>query len=177
MQEHRDMMRLQEKNQRGFTFIEGMLAIAILSIGILAIAAMQVKAIQSNSSATCQGRAVQLAEDRLESLMLIPYNDVPMNPGNLHPWLEETNGDGVAGADNDDDARNDMYMHPVDGTQLYPGPADHTDPDNPINGRYNLYWNTEPTADNTVNVRIIVIWAEGSRPRRVFLDLVRGQDV
>jgi hypothetical protein len=113
----------------------------------------------------------------LESLMVIPYNDVPMNPGNLHPLLVDTNGDGAAGADNDDDPRNDMYMHPVDGTQLYPGPADHADADNPINGRYNLYWNTEPTADNTVNVRVIVTWAEGSRPRRVFLDLIKGRDV
>lgn len=170
------MMRQQEKNQRGFTLIEVMLAIAILSIGILAIAAMQVKAIQSNSSANYQSRAVQLAEDRLESLMLIPYEN-PVLPGTLHPLLVDTNGDGAVGADNDNDARNDMYMDPNDGSQLYPSPADHADPDNPIDGKYDLYWNTEPTVDNTVNVRVIITWAEGSRPRRVFLDLIKGRDV
>ena len=122
---------MKRKHEAGFSIIEVMIAIAVLSIGILAVAAMQIKAIKGNAQANDQARAVALAEERLESLMLIRYNTAT---GVLNPLLVDTNGDGVPGLDNDNDPNNDGLSDPNDGSVLYPGPADHADANNPITG-------------------------------------------
>ena len=69
----------RSKKDEGFTLIEVMVAISIFAVGMLAVAAMQTSAIRVNSSA---GQITELSTwgvDRLEELMVLPYND---------PWLE-----------------------------------------------------------------------------------------
>ncbi|MDY6950794.1 MAG: type IV pilus modification protein PilV [Thermodesulfobacteriota bacterium] len=171
---------MKRAHEAGFSLIEVMVAIAVLAIGILAIAAMQVKAVKSNALASDQARAVALAEEWLESLMLIPYTDP--NTGVLHALLVDTNGDGDPGLDNDDDPNNDGLVDPNDGSVLYPGPADHADPNNPITGAdhrgsFNLFWNTTQQGNNTVTIRVIVTWGRPSSPRRVALDYIKARDV
>ncbi|MDY6989023.1 MAG: prepilin-type N-terminal cleavage/methylation domain-containing protein [Thermodesulfobacteriota bacterium] len=168
---------MKRKDEAGFSLIEVMVAIAVLAIGILAVAIMQTKAIKGNALANDQARAVALAEERLESLMIIPYGA----PGALNPLLADTNGDGVPGLDNDNDPNNDMFVDPNDGSMLYPGPADHADVNNPITpsdgrGRYNVYWNTAVPGNNTVTIRVIVTWGSES-PRRVALDYIKARDI
>lgn len=50
-------------NQKGFTLLEVLVAIVILSIGLLAVAAMQTTAIVGNTSAMNRSRAIGLAEE------------------------------------------------------------------------------------------------------------------
>ena len=63
-------------DNRGFTLIETLIAIAIFSIGILAVASMQIAAINNNASARMRTEATILASEKVEELMsLEDYND------------------------------------------------------------------------------------------------------
>ncbi len=59
----------------GFTVIEVMIAITILSIGLLGIASMQINAIRGNSLSDNITCALALAEDKMEELMGRDYSD------------------------------------------------------------------------------------------------------
>lgn len=61
--------------QMGFTVIEVMIAITILSIGLLGIASMQINAIRGNSLSDNITCALALAEDKMEELMGRDYSD------------------------------------------------------------------------------------------------------
>jgi type IV pilus assembly protein PilV len=71
-------------DDRGFTFVELLIVIAIFSIGILAVASMQVTSINANSSARMSGEATALAANQLEALMAAGYTDDVLNPA-LNP--------------------------------------------------------------------------------------------
>ncbi len=79
-------IQIQEKNNHGYSIIEAMIALGILSIGILAIISMQ---LSSNSNARKSGdttEAISLGTAVLEELMTYSYtnlNDpaVVPNPG------------------------------------------------------------------------------------------------
>jgi type IV pilus assembly protein PilV len=67
-------------DDRGFTFIECLIVIAIFSIGVLAVASMQVTAIHANASARMSGEATALAANQLEALIASGYTDENLNP-------------------------------------------------------------------------------------------------
>lgn len=76
-------------DDRGFTFIEVLIVIAIFSIGVLAVAVMQVTAINTNASARMSGEATALAANQLEVLMALNYGHADLNPaGNPHEVVE-----------------------------------------------------------------------------------------
>jgi type IV pilus assembly protein PilV len=68
-------------DDRGFTFVELLIVIAIFSIGILAVASMQVTSINANSSARMSGETTTLAANQLEALMASGYTAEPLDPG------------------------------------------------------------------------------------------------
>ena len=77
--------RIAKKNcridDRGFTFVELLIVIAIFSIGILAVASMQVTTINTNASARMSGEATALAANQIETLMACNYDtDEALNP-------------------------------------------------------------------------------------------------
>ena len=69
----------------GFTLIEVMVAIAILSFGILAVAMMQTSAMRANYRGYHLTEAITLAQDRLEFLLSRPFDSVDLNEGNGIP--------------------------------------------------------------------------------------------
>jgi len=71
-------------DNRGFTFVELLIVIAIFSIGILAVASMQVTSINANSSARMSGEATTLAANQLEALIAAGYDDDVLDPA-LNP--------------------------------------------------------------------------------------------
>jgi type IV pilus assembly protein PilV len=76
-------------DDRGFTFVELLIVIAIFSIGILAVASMQVTTINANASARMSGEATALAANQLETLMASGYGDDVLNPAfNPHKIVE-----------------------------------------------------------------------------------------
>lgn len=95
------------KTEAGFTVIEVLIAIVILSFGLLALANMQVLAIQVNSAANRLSRGTTLVQDKIEELMTLPYthtdlaDSTPVNtcqthsenplPGYTLTWCVDTN--------------------------------------------------------------------------------------
>ncbi len=53
---------------KGFTLIEVLMAMAILSIGILAVATLQISAVQNNGLGNLITQATMLAQEKMESL-------------------------------------------------------------------------------------------------------------
>ncbi|MCP4575848.1 MAG: prepilin-type N-terminal cleavage/methylation domain-containing protein [Deltaproteobacteria bacterium] len=79
------MMRQRQRSQHalkseimfppelGFTLVETMVAIVVLSIGFFAAASMQIAAVDANTSANRISEAINLAQSRLEELMALEY--------------------------------------------------------------------------------------------------------
>ena len=98
---------------QGYTLIEVLIAIAIFSIGFLAIAAMQTTSVQGNASARRVTEATALAENQIESLLELPYDDNDLDPA-LNPH-EVTQGPytinwNVTDSDLDADGANDAKI-------------------------------------------------------------------
>ena len=68
-------------NQKGFTLIEVLISIVILSIGLLAIAGMQMASTRGNFFSHYLTQASYVAQDRLEFLDHLPYDDALLNAG------------------------------------------------------------------------------------------------
>ena len=88
---------LVRKDCRGFSLIEVMIGMAILSIGLLAVAAMQTAAVRNNRTGNTYTQATALVRDQME---LIKNGDISdeddlLNPANLNEndvdWSFTTN--------------------------------------------------------------------------------------
>ena len=103
---------MKKGSDRGYTLIETMIAIAIFAIGFLAIASLQIAATKTNRASSEYTEASTIVTDRMERLMLLPYNDGDLDPAaNPHPdppddmqgkyniqWVvteTDLNGDGI----------------------------------------------------------------------------------
>jgi type IV pilus assembly protein PilV len=99
-------------DERGFTFVEVLIVIAIFSIGVLAVALMQVTTINTNTSARLSGEATALAANQLEALMALDYaagelsSDPLDNPHELNEGAYTVNWI-VTESDIDGDGSND----------------------------------------------------------------------
>lgn len=67
-------MKIFRFNQNGFSLIEVMISILVLSFGLLGVAAMQVTSIKVNSIANRVTTASTILQDRVETLMALPFN-------------------------------------------------------------------------------------------------------
>ena len=76
------MNKIIKENQNGFTLIEVLIAMTVFAIGILGVAAMQLGAIKGNSYSSHLTEATTLAQDKMEELMMLDYNDSKLDPGN-----------------------------------------------------------------------------------------------
>ena len=74
-------MRVDQKKGRpigegGFTLLEVIVAISILTFGLLAVSSMQLSAIHGNYKASNITEGTTVAQDRLELFLSQPYNTV-----------------------------------------------------------------------------------------------------
>ena len=72
------MMRVDQKKgrpigERGFTLLEVIVAISILTFGLLSVASMQLTAIHGNYKASNITEGTTVAQDRLELFLSQPY--------------------------------------------------------------------------------------------------------
>ena len=64
-------------DNEGFTLIETLMAMAIVSIGLLGLAALQTNAITGNTKAQKQSMAILLAENKIEACKNNVWNNTP----------------------------------------------------------------------------------------------------
>lgn len=138
--------------QHGFTLIEVLIAIVVLTIGILGAATMQIAAIDGNSTAIRLTGAITWGEDRLETLMGLPFAQAD---------LVDDGNDGVNGLD-----KTDVVGNLADG-----GPD--------VQGVFTVFWNV---ADNypvfgTKTIRVIVQRREKGMLRTVTQDFIRMEPI
>lgn len=158
---------------RGLTLLEVLAAIAILAFGLLAIATMQATSVKGNAQAIGITEAISLAQDKVEELMRLPYDDPADNDDPL-----DDNGGGTSNGTNqdgdadgvDDDGGNFGLDDTVDGGGNVI--ADESE----VNGRYTLYWNiaVDQPLNNVKTVRIIVVWSERGIEKRVVVDSMKS---
>lgn len=73
------------RNQDGFTLIEALMAMVILTIGILALNTLQVTSVNGNATSNHLTLASSTAVSGYERLLGMPYNSAAMDPaGNPH---------------------------------------------------------------------------------------------
>lgn len=74
------------KDSRGYTIIEVMFALSIFAIGILAVSGLSISAVGSNASARLITDATVLAEDRLERLAVLPFDNIQNGQATEGPY-------------------------------------------------------------------------------------------
>jgi type IV pilus assembly protein PilV len=144
------MIDMKKSNEKGFTLIEILIAITVFAIGVLAVGRMQITAIKGNYFANDLTKATILAQDRMEKLISLLYTDILNN---------DINGNGKAGLD---DANTTT--------------ADQNDPNNPIDGRYNIFWNiaADYPISNTKTIRVIVNWTDKGEKKKVSINSIKA---
>jgi prepilin-type N-terminal cleavage/methylation domain-containing protein len=69
-------MRIRMKNQKGFTLLEVMISVIILSVALLALAGLQIISIRGNSFGGTMTEAITLARDKIEDLKRDNWDNV-----------------------------------------------------------------------------------------------------
>jgi len=88
-------MRAKHETEKGFTIVEVLIAVSVLTIGILAVCSMQVSATWGNTFAGRQTEGSTIALDRLEKLMALSYDNTDLAAGS-HTDPSPPNGYNVA---------------------------------------------------------------------------------
>ena len=184
-----------KRHQQGYSMVEVMVAILILTIGLLALAKMQTQAVASNSFGNQLTQATFLAQDKLEELRLLNecYLAVLAKPeiswtaedqdvvNNYNSQLSDSVANWIETDGPDPDTIPDQFNWQI-------ATPDHTNVDglgavaNPIDvtgaaasaGGYTRIWYV---ADNTPltkakNLRVRITWGNG---REVTVDTVLSQ--
>jgi type IV pilus modification protein PilV len=71
----------KKSRQRGFTLIETMMAILVLTIGLFSVAAVMSTSVNSTARSHYVSTASMLASEKLEDLVRYTSSDTAMNPG------------------------------------------------------------------------------------------------
>jgi type IV pilus modification protein PilV len=94
------MIKLIAQNRKGmeagFTMIEVLIAIVILTVGLLAVGTMQISAIRGNFMSGNTSIALSLASEKMEDLLNKDFNHADLNASATHQ--ETISEEGVVGA-------------------------------------------------------------------------------
>ena len=77
------MMKKIIADNKGFSLIEAMVAIAIIAVGVMAMYSLQIGSVNSNSHGNRITISTDLAADKIEEIMALNYTDADLTTG-LH---------------------------------------------------------------------------------------------
>lgn len=152
------------KRQSGFTLVEVLVAMAVLTIGILGVFAMQIASVGGGNLAVRTTKSATWAGDQLETLMALSYTNAALTD---NPTGANVAGVGSAGLDDTDAAGRLADGGPV--TPLVGG----------LPGDYTIFWNV---ADNypifgCKTIRVIARRSDLGFSRIVTLDFIRMEPI
>ncbi len=160
----------QNHNNQGFTLIEVLVAIVVLTIGILSLYSMQVSAINTNTTASNMTTGSNWASNTIETLLNNPYDNLKdvngdgTNQDTNNDGIDESGGNsinytgGVIDNAGGNFGLNDGLIYNAAGLLIGVNPAlaDHraTSPD----GRYTILWNVavDTPVPHSKTIRVIV---------------------
>ncbi len=151
---------------RGFTLIEALLAMAVVTIGAAGMMSLLSTGLAFNGDARRMTRAVAIAQDLMNQIELWPYDDPRLAAG------------AKGGSDITDDAASyETAITPVcDHAEADLGATFRGIPASELGDLYQRYWNVAYVDDTNSNgvwdgvrVAVIVRWRHGSAWRRVVL--------
>lgn len=151
------------RNESGFTLIESMIAVFILTIGVMSLYAMQINAIDGNAKAIRVTHGTSWATDQIEHLITLPYDDPLLDDDDLDGANQDANSDGV-----DDDAGdfglNDTGNN-ADGSMASP------------DGMYTIFWNVSEgqRMPNLKSIRAIVRYNGAANTADIVMDYIKPQ--
>jgi len=147
MQEYGALITMRINVETGFSLIEVMMAMVVLTVGLLALISMQGAFATGNANSRQITRATDLAGQYLETLNNADYDD---------SRLDDSNNDGMAGLEN---------------TGVN---ADHNATINQYPINYSVFWNVANNATTeTKQVYVVVQWQQGGRNHELSLDWVK----
>ncbi|MBW2185562.1 MAG: prepilin-type N-terminal cleavage/methylation domain-containing protein [Deltaproteobacteria bacterium] len=138
-------------NQQGFSLVEAMIAMVILSIGLMAVGLMQISAMKSNTNALSRSDGVAISQSVMDTLRCLPLNDIRISDVDTSA-VNLNDGSSVGGA------------NPVAGNAGHQG--DEIFATNPIlgsNGQsYNIFWNIDDDTpiEGAKTLRLFVYWTD-----------------
>lgn len=125
----------ETEKMNGFTLIEILIAMSILTVGILGVAAMQIAAIQGNSTASNVTEGINSGSGKIEDLLERGLQNYSASD------LTDTNADGFAGLNN-------ATAVTADRSAIY--------------GKYTVYWNVaaDEFIPRTKTINIVITWTD-----------------
>lgn len=140
------------KNRKGFTIVEVIISLVILVLALFALSSLQTASIGSNASGQQMTIATMMAQDKLEELMALPWDDSQLS--DTVDNFVDTNGDLIA--DYFDWALDPDHVN-ADGVGGIASPIDENG-NNVETGGFTRIWNVvndTPIKNNkTVSVRV-----------------------
>ena len=148
-------------NNKGFTLIEALVALGVLTIGILTMYTMQTGSIRGNFRASQISTAAAWAAVRMEQLSALAYNDSQLDDVTIDGTGQDSNGNGI---DDDDEGNNTDGIANFGLDQNTTATADHTLTNGPIG--FTMYYNVavDQPIENMKTIRIIVVRNSDRQP-------------
>lgn len=140
----------------GFTLLEVIMAVSILTVGLLAVASMQISAMRGNAMSMTYTESTEQVQDRFEKLINANFASITDTNGNGVAGLDNT-GANADGEDEDPDSRYNVYWNVAENC------AGLTDAGN---------CNFVP---GVKTIRVIVQWQERGRNRDYTFDILRNR--
>jgi len=158
---------IKNNTEQGFTLIEALVAMLILTIGILSLMTLHSTLVKRNSNSSHITQASTWATNEIETIISTPYDE-----------LEDTDLDGT---DQDDD-RNGVDEYTADGSDTSFGLDDLTNPDmtsTSSDGAYTLYVNVAvdlPMLDSKT-IRVHIQDNRGIMANIISFDYIRQKSI
>jgi len=158
--------------EKGFTLVEIMVAIVVLSIGFFAAAIMQISAVSTNSSANQITAATSLAQSRLEELMALEYSRISTDPDLIDD--AETAGGPESFTDQNGNGLRDEKEPYIDSNSNGVWDAAHVDP-NPPPG-YTITWSVLDDTTGNPEKYIRVYVTRNDNKKTIMLSCIKPRE-
>ena len=139
------MTTVKRNNQEGFSLVEALVAMVLLSVGLLAAGLMQIGSMKANANAAGRTFAVGLAQSVLDDLRSLPVDDDLLDDGTGDVDGAGGLDDGMAAGGSPNPAEADQSMGQVTGSD----------------GRnYTVFWNVaqDVPVDGVKTLKLFVYW-------------------